>query len=90
MQSPSAPVEGYPKLADYMGQYPEAAILHRISSLNAKNLLYLQAELTHLELKLYDLEAKDNRAEDSNRSFYARDWYWLENSATEGILNSGI
>jgi hypothetical protein len=42
-------VQGYPMLAAYMGLTPETNIFRRFSILNARNLLYLQAELTNLE-----------------------------------------
>jgi hypothetical protein len=42
-------VNGYPKLARHMGASPEIAIFRRFGALNAQNLLYLQAELVHLE-----------------------------------------
>lgn len=77
-------VEGYPKLATQMGHYPETAIFSRFSSLNAQNLLYLQAELTHLQTRLRGYEASNSKAQDGNKALYARDWYWLENSAAEG------
>lgn len=76
-------VEGYPKLGAYMGLYPESAIIRKFGSLNGQNLLYLQAELTHLELRLREVQAGDSKAQDGQRSMYARDWYWLDASATE-------
>lgn len=79
----SSPVPGYPKLAHYMGLYPESAMFRRFSVLNCQNLLYLQAELVHLEEKLRDLEAVDAASGHTPRSVYAKDWYWLSNSASE-------
>jgi hypothetical protein len=43
---------GYTKLASVMGKNPELAIFRRFSALNAKNLLYLQAEHVNLEARL--------------------------------------
>ncbi|KAE9365191.1 hypothetical protein N431DRAFT_496331 [Stipitochalara longipes BDJ] len=74
------PIEGYPKLACHMGKYPENAIYRRFGSLNSRNLLYFQAELTHLERKLHRLEAADLASTEGNRSKYSKDWYWLNNS----------
>ncbi|KAH8651868.1 hypothetical protein BGZ60DRAFT_569053 [Tricladium varicosporioides] len=79
-----SPIEGYPKLACHMGTYPECAIYRRFSSLNSRNLLYLQSELTHLEHKLHRLEAADLGSAEGNRSNYSKDWYWLNNSTFEG------
>jgi hypothetical protein len=74
-------VEGYPRLAGQIGQYPETAILRRFATLNSQNLLYLQAELIHLEEKIRVLEATANRSQSDNKRLYARDWYWLKASA---------
>jgi hypothetical protein len=77
------PIEGYPKLACHMGVHPELAIFRRFGNLNAQNLLYLQAELVHLEEKLRGVEIIDGEAQLGNNSSYARDWYWLNNSTFE-------
>jgi hypothetical protein len=42
----------YPKLSQFMGTYPADAIFRRFDALNVENLLYLQAELSHLEREL--------------------------------------
>jgi hypothetical protein len=78
-----SPIEGYPKLACHMGTYPEYAIYRRFGSLNSQNLLYYQAELTHLERKLRRLEAADLGCAEGNSSNYSKDWYWLNNSVFE-------
>jgi len=77
------PIDGYPKLACHMGIHPELAIFRRFGNLNALNLLYLQAELIHLEKKLRSLEIVDSETQLGSSSSYARDWYWLNNSAFE-------
>ena len=53
-------VEGYPKLAGYITSLPEVAIFRRFGAMNARNLLYLQAELTDLEAALLQTERRDN------------------------------
>lgn len=78
------PIEGYPKLACHIGKYPEHSIYRRFGSLNSQNLLYLQAELTHLEVKLRRLEAADLASTEGNRSQYSKDWHWLNSSSPEG------
>jgi hypothetical protein len=78
-----SPIEGYPKLACHVGTYPECAIYRRFGSLNSQNLLYFQAELTHLERKLRRLEAADLASAEGNRANYSKDWYWLNNSVLE-------
>jgi hypothetical protein len=70
-------LEGYPKLADYMGRYNEVAIFRRFRTLNMLNILSLQAELVELEVKYRqacsaddgDLENADTR--DLTKSFLA-------------------
>ncbi|KAF2475391.1 uncharacterized protein BDR25DRAFT_340161 [Lindgomyces ingoldianus] len=71
-------VAGYPKLAGQMGIMPEAAMFRTFSALNARNLLYLQAELISLEKQLLDSESNDSQ--DEKRSRYALDWFWLSQS----------
>ncbi|CAD0089284.1 unnamed protein product [Aureobasidium mustum] len=51
--------QGYHRLADLMGRYPETAIFRRFSSLNMINLLSLQAELIELRENCEDVWAKD-------------------------------
>ncbi|KAL5322063.1 hypothetical protein ACEPPN_010032 [Leptodophora sp. 'Broadleaf-Isolate-01'] len=77
-------VEGYPKLACHMGRYTQNAIYRRFSSLNSENILYMQAELVHLEKKLRRLQADDHASSEGHRSNYSRDWYWLNYASEEG------
>ncbi|KAL9037618.1 MAG: hypothetical protein Q9180_003618, partial [Flavoplaca navasiana] len=70
-------MEGYAKLASIMGAHPEVAILRRFGSLNARNLLYLQAELTALEQTLRACTEKNIQSSDADRTASARDWYTL-------------
>jgi len=42
----------YTKLSRFMGFWPEMSIFRRYGSLNAQNILLLQAEIAHLELEL--------------------------------------
>jgi hypothetical protein len=84
MKSPPQQVNGYPKLARYMGASPEIAIFRRFVALNAKNLLYLQAELVHLEKKLHEFETRDSQSSEGMKSQYARDWFWLSRSENDG------
>ncbi|PVH73039.1 hypothetical protein DL98DRAFT_432025 [Cadophora sp. DSE1049] len=78
-----SPVEGYPKLACHMGRYLQSAIYRRFGSLNSQNILYMQAELIHLEKSLRHVEGGDATFTEGNRSKYSRDWYWLNTYAAE-------
>ena len=81
MNNSITPPEGYPRLASHMAQYPENIIFRRFNGLCTRNLLYLQAELMHLEQKLYRLEAADSVSSDGHRARYSKDWYWLDYSS---------
>lgn len=47
-------------IAERMALKPQTAIYRRFDALNARHLLYLQAELSVLEKKLRDVEEEDN------------------------------
>jgi hypothetical protein len=73
-------MEGYAKLAALMGDHPEVAIFRRFGAVNAQNLLYLQAELTHLELKLRKYAKEDANSRHHKRVLYSTDWQTLSES----------
>lgn len=68
---------GYPTIATLMGAYPEVGIFRRFGALNARNLLYLQAEVTSLEKQLEEVEKADLESGHPDRSIYSRDWRTL-------------
>ncbi|KAH8660568.1 hypothetical protein BX600DRAFT_514160 [Xylariales sp. PMI_506] len=71
-------MEGYAKLALLMGRHEEFAIFRRFRTLNMQNLLYMQAEITELEDQLKKIVQQDTR--DTDKSFYAKDWWSLSQS----------
>ncbi|KAH8165634.1 hypothetical protein CIB48_g2605 [Xylaria polymorpha] len=73
---------GYPRLASLMGAHPEMATFRRFGSLNALNLLYLQAELVDLENKLLKQAKTDAESGHFEPSIYHRDWQTLSESMT--------
>jgi hypothetical protein len=73
--------EGHAKVATMMIQYNEFAIFRKFSKLNYQNLLYLQAELMHLEANLKKLADRDGR--DPNRTCYSKDWWFLAQNEEE-------
>jgi hypothetical protein len=79
--------EGYPKLAALQGTYPQLGIYRRFSTLNARNLLYLQAELIILETNLNEFTKKDCVSEDRNARLHNMNWYRL-NEREDGVVNS--
>lgn len=74
------PIIGYPRLSNYMGQFPEVAIVRRFGNLGAQNLLYLQCELLHLEHQLRQVELADSQSNIGQKSQYAVDWFYLNQS----------
>ena len=73
--------EGHAKIATFMSQNTEFAIFRRFRKLNYQNLLYLQAELIHLERDLRELAERDSN--DANRTFYCKDWWFLAQNEEE-------
>jgi hypothetical protein len=69
------PKEGYAKVAQLMAKFEEFAILRRFKRLNYQNLLYLQAQIIHLEESLGKIAQID--AFDLERGCYDRDWWTL-------------
>lgn len=79
--------EGYPKLAALQGTYSQLGIYRRFSTLNARNLLYLQAELVILEADLNQFTKNDCMSEDLNAKHYQKNWYYLS-ERKNGVANS--
>jgi hypothetical protein len=77
-------VVGYPKLAAKFEVLPEAAIFRRFGALNAQDLLYYQAELASLELKLRAQQKQDSEDQKGYGASYAINWHWLQHSKTDG------
>ena len=62
-----------------MAEQPSNAIYKRFGTLNALNLLYLQAELAMLEVELQQYAAEDANSTDEIRTFHARNWKIMSN-----------
>jgi hypothetical protein len=75
-------MSGYEKLARFMIE-EHRPILKKYQHLAVRDLLYLQAELCHLDCE-YQSIAKKNAAEKDERGLYAVDWVRLEASRTQG------
>ena len=72
-------LHGYPKLASFISREPGARIFKRFASLNARNLLYHQTKVLHLEHEFDELE----KAHKANKDLH----YTIDNlfSAQEGM-----
>lgn len=75
-------IHGYEQVAQFMSAHDEFAILRRFRALNMKSLLYLQAEILHLEEDLSELATRDT--EFPGRRYHGRDWWSLANGQDEG------
>lgn len=74
--------KGYAKVAALMARYDELAILRGFKALNIQNLLYLQAEIIHLEDKLKELVKTD--AGHPDREYHSKDWWALAHGEGKG------
>jgi hypothetical protein len=63
-------MDGYDRLAAVIGRYGGMAIFKRFAMLNAKNLLYMQQELVHLDQQLKNLAFKDANSGEKGRASY--------------------
>jgi hypothetical protein len=79
-----ANMEGYAKVAHLMASQEEFAILRRFRELNIQRLLYLQAEVIHLESEVKQLAKRNATHED--RIFHAKDWWSLSQAGGEEDL----
>lgn len=73
-------VPGYPKLADQQAKETQTSIYRSFSALNARLILYLQAELHRTELELLATEVEDHQASGDVRPFICKDWETMEES----------
>ncbi|KAF1917581.1 hypothetical protein BDU57DRAFT_493695 [Ampelomyces quisqualis] len=65
---------GYPRLAERIAAKPETGVYRRFDALNARHVLYLQAELCVHEAELRDQEIEDQQDKTGKRSQYALDY----------------
>lgn len=73
-------VPGYPKLSGRMAHFPTMAMFRRVGALNARNILYLQSDLQHVEEQLIELENQDDRDKRGDKSQYEKDHHWLRSA----------
>lgn len=74
---------GYPQLSSVMASHPEIAITRTFMTLNLRNLLYMQAELMHLEKELQMMVQEDTQSSEPERQALQTDWLSLEKSHGE-------
>ncbi|KAI1214349.1 uncharacterized protein F4807DRAFT_455989 [Annulohypoxylon truncatum] len=69
--------KGYSKIALFMQDHPEDAMVRRFAALNLQNILYLQAEVINLQRDLDKLETDNDSSVEEDRRNFALDWYTL-------------
>lgn len=74
----------YPRLSEFMGLWPEVAIFRRFGALNAQNLLFLQAEIAHLERELQVIREREEKREDERGLLAQRSWFELSQATEDG------
>jgi hypothetical protein len=79
----------YTSLAALMARYPEAMILRKYADLNAKNLLYYQAELANLEQELQEIEDEDRKSNTLPRYQFDRRWSILAQAQSTDVESQG-
>ena len=60
----------YNRLAQLMGMHQELAIFRQFADLNAKNLLFMQSELIHLEAELSAIELENKHSGNSQKASF--------------------
>ncbi|MCJ1246402.1 hypothetical protein MMC30_003609 [Trapelia coarctata] len=75
-------MEGYLKIAELMGRHEELAVFRRFDSMNFQNLLYLQAELVHLESDYHQISEKGEAC--TAFPHRSRDWWSLTQPGPDG------
>ena len=80
-QSTSETTTGYNKLANLFADYEDLATFRCFNAMNAKNLLYMQAELLHLEQQLQVQIEYDFQTSKTEADGVAKYWKALEDSS---------
>lgn len=73
-------MQGYDKLAFFIGADRGHSIYKRFAKLNAKNLLYFQAELVNLEAQLKSIELADKASEVAEKEPFPYSVFHLKRS----------
>jgi hypothetical protein len=73
----------YDQLAALLGRFPNLAMFRSFARLSTKTLLYMQADLIHLEDQLADIEHEDSCSQDQQKNSYKHSWRALSQSPEE-------
>lgn len=77
----------YNKLVNLMGEHQQMTIFRRFQKLNIKSLLYMQAEILHMEQELYVIELEDKESEEKCCASLHASLFNLKESS--GALHNG-
>jgi hypothetical protein len=77
-------MDGYARVARFMGNHNEMAAFRGFQVLGFQNLLYQQAELIELETELQALALADKSSDHPSRPLYEKHWRLLSRSAGDG------
>ena len=77
-------MDGYAKVATFMGNHNEMTIFRGFQTLGFQNLLYLQAELVELEGDINGLALADKNSSHPTRPLYEKHWHLLSRSEEAG------
>ncbi|MCJ1465959.1 hypothetical protein MMC07_004578 [Pseudocyphellaria aurata] len=78
---------GYSKIADFMGQHPESALVLRFSDMNLQNILYLQAEIYGLREDLRKIQVQNQTSSSEDVVNFSLDWYTLAHTQDNDGMN---
>lgn len=78
--SRASKIEGYDKLAAWIASDRGLSIYRRFAGLNAKNLLYLQAEIITLADDLREIIDEDRKSEDAKVQRFSTSIWYLKNT----------
>ena len=77
----------YTRLSELIGTHQELAVFRKFASLNAKNILYMQAELIHLQAELENIELENGCSGDAEKAAFQVSFFDLkESSGTKNDL----
>lgn len=71
----------YGRLAALMGNHQELALFRKFAKLNAKNILYMQSELMHLEAELENVELENGGSGDPEKMAFLVSLFDLKDSS---------
>ena len=71
----------YTRLAALIGSHQELALFRQFAFLNAKNLLYMQSELVHLEGELANIALEDDSSGDGDKTLFQVSLFDLKESS---------